>query len=582
MNPKKTLKKFTKNKDNLLLILHELQNNNLANYLTEEAIKETADYLNTTYAEIYGVAKYYSMFSLTPRGKYVIRVCKSPICQMKGSKYILGVLKEKLNISLNGVTEDGLFSLETAECLGHCYESPVMMINQAVYGNMDEDKIDTLINDIRTRHDSVSISKLEKRVVLKNVGRIDPENINDYKTAGGYEALESALQQKPSGIMEQLTSANFIGANLKGRGGAGFSTGLKMKFTSNYAKQEKDKSKHIYLVCNADEGEPGTFKDRIIMENDPHLLIEGILITAYYIGATKGYLYIRGEYFLSIQRIKKAISDAYDNGFLGKNICGSDFSFDIEVRLGAGSYLCGEELTLLESLEGKRGYPRIKPPFPAEKGLFNRPTLVNNVETLANIPAILKNGPKWYSKLGTEKSTGTKIFNLSGNINTPGYYEVEFGITLGDLINKLGGGVIDGTEFKGALLGGAAGTFVDSSMLDTQMGYDELKEKGAVLGSGAVIVMNNFTNIFDMLKSILEFFKHESCGKCAPCRIGCQQLINILDDIKNNKNARDKNIELLVKETEYMAANSLCPPGLLHETFSKFSQSYTNSVYCII
>ncbi|HJO93873.1 MAG TPA: NADH-quinone oxidoreductase subunit NuoF [Victivallales bacterium] len=561
MNSKEILKKFAQRKDNLLLILHELQNNNPANYLQEEDLMETADYLNSTYAEIYGVAKYYSMFSLTPRGKYVIRVCRSPICRMKGSKYLLEILKDKLNISVNEVTKDGLFSIETAECLGHCYESPVMMINQAVHGNMDESKIANLINDIKTRHDSISVSNLEKRVVLKNIGRIDPENINDYKTAGGYEALQSALQLKPSDIIEELASSNFIGANLKGRGGAGFSTGLKMKFTSSYAENETDENRNVYLVCNADEGEPGTFKDRVIMENDPHLLIEGMLITAYSIGATKGYLYIRGEYFLSIQRIKKAVSDAYDNGYLGKNIYGSGFSFDIEVRLGAGSYLCGEELTLLESLEGKRGYPRIKPPFPAEKGLFNRPTLVNNVETLANIPAIIKNGPKWYSKLGTEKSTGTKIFNLSGNINNPGYYEVEFGITIRDLINKLGGGVIDGTEFKGALLGGAAGTFVDSTLLDTQMGYDELKEKGAVLGSGAVIVFNNFSDIFDILKSILEFFKHESCGKCAPCRIGCKQLLNILDDIKNIKEDREKNIQILLQETEYMAKNSLCPLG---------------------
>ncbi len=555
------LNKYKQEKENALMILHDIQDNNPLNYIPEEALKQTAEYLNMTLAEIYGLVKYYTMFSLKPRGRHVIRICRSPVCRMMGGNFLLDTLTDKLKIGINEITEDGLFSIEYCECLGHCHESPVMMINQKIYGNLNESKINELINDIRSRTSSIAISTKEKRVVLRNVGRIDPENINDYIDTGGYETLEEVLlNMTPSEVMDKLAAAKFIGENLKGRGGAGFSTGQKMKFTRDYGSKIP-KGEDVYLVCNADEGEPGTFKDRIIMEQDPHTLIEGMIITAYIIGANKGYIYVRGEYFLSIQRLKKAISDAQNNGFLGKNIFSSGFSFDIEIRLGAGSYLCGEELTLIESLEGKRGYPRVKPPFPAEKGLFGHPTLVNNVETLSNIPVIIKNGPEWYCRLGTGRSSGTKIFNLSGNIQTPGYYEVELGITLRALLDDLGGGMFPGTKFKGALLGGAAGTFVDASLLDTQMGYDELKEKGATLGSGAVIVFNDNSNIYNVLMSILEFFKHESCGKCTPCRVGCLQLIKVLEKVKFDKPNGETHLQQLVEEADYIAKNSLCPLG---------------------
>jgi len=481
---------FLPEKDNLILILHEIQNSNSLNYITTNDLKVVAGFLKLTLGEVYGVVEYYSMFSLTPRGKYVIKVCKSPVCRMMSGDCILDAIKKQLNIEECVMSSDALFYIETCECLGHCHQAPAMMINKQVYGNLSKSKISDIFNEIKAEETRIAAVKKETRVILKNVGIIDPENINDYISTGGYDSLKIALKVEPEDILNKLIEADFIGANLKGRGGAGFSTGLKMKFTNQSKKDNQYDSKPVYLVCNADEGEPGTFKDRVIMENDPHLLIEGILITAYIIGAKKGYIYLRGEYFLAIERVKKAIADAYSNGYLGDDILGSKFSFDLELKLGAGSYLCGEELTLLESLEGKRGYPRIKPPFPAEKGLFNCPTLVNNVETLSNIPAIIKNGPEWYRSLGTVKSSGTKIFNLSGTLNNPGYYEVELGITLRDLIFDLGGGMFPDSEFKGALLGGAAGTFVDSSMLDQQMGYDELKEKGAVLGSGAVIVFN--------------------------------------------------------------------------------------------
>ena len=315
------------------------------------------------------------------------------------------------------------------------------------------------------------------------------------------------------------------------------------------------------MVCNADEGEPGTFKDRVIMENDPYLVLEGIMIAAYMIGSNKAYVYIRGEYYDSINKMSHAIKTCKEAGLLGDFILGSDFSLDVEIKPGAGSYLCGEELTLIESLEGKRGYPRIKPPYPAETGLFGKPTLVNNVETLVQIPSIIINGPDWYKSLGTEKSSGTKIFTLSGRINKPGFFEVEMGIRLRELIFDLGGGMKNGFEFKGVLLGGAAGTFVDASMLDIPMAYETLKEKGATLGSGAVIVLDQTQSVTEMLVSILEFFKHESCGKCVPCRVGCAHLAGMCHELLNKRQGKTEILELMEKKARYMAANSLCPLG---------------------
>ena len=378
----------------------------------------------------------------------------------------------------------------------------------------------------------------EKRITLKNLGKINPESIDDYINAGGYKTLESAVNKNHVEIIDSM-----MNSSLRGRGGAGFSAGLKEKFTSEACLRCEQK----YLICNADEGEPGTFKDRIIMENDPHLLLEGMLIAAYAIGASKAYLYIRGEYYKSIELLTKVIKDARDKGFIGKNIFGTVFSVDVEIRLGAGSYLCGEELTLLESLEGKRGYPRIKPPFPAEKGLFGYPTLVNNVETLATIPTIIEKGADWYTKLGTEDSPGTKIFTISGDVENPGYFEVEMGATLRQLIYDLSGGMKNGINFKAALLGGAAGTFVDETVLDTPMAFDTLKEKGAVLGSGAIIVLGEKKSIPKITQSILEFFKHESCGKCVPCRVGTDQLVRM---IKGGKGFKGNLLDEMEKEAE--------------------------------
>ncbi len=393
----------------------------------------------------------------------------------------------------------------------------------------------------------------EKRIALKNIGHIDPERIADYVRQGGYEGLRRALNSDPEQIIHELTEAN-----LRGRGGAGFPAGVKERFTSEAFCRYCGLK---YIVCNADEGEPGTFKDRVIMEQDPHMMLEGMIIAAYAVGACCGYIYVRGEYHRSIQRVTLALEDAYAAGYLGENILGSGFGLELEVRLGAGSYLCGEELTLLESLEGKQGYPRIKPPFPAEKGLWGAPTLINNVETFAQIPFIVQHGARHYLTLGIEGSPGTKIFTISGDVARPGYYETELGLPLRCLIDDLAGGMATGKQFRAALIGGAAGTFVDASVLDTPMAFDTLSAQGATLGSGAVMVLGADRSLFAMTMAILEFFQHESCGKCVPCRVGTTRLVELMREARTDSPARTTLLERLLEEATYMAATSLCPLG---------------------
>jgi NADH:ubiquinone oxidoreductase subunit F (NADH-binding) len=392
----------------------------------------------------------------------------------------------------------------------------------------------------------------ERRIILKNTGLINPEKIEDYIASGGYKSAAKALGIVPAELIEIITRSG-----LKGRGGAGFSTGLKLEYTYRNAV----KAPFRFLVCNADEGEPGTFKDRVIMENDPHLLLEGMIIAAYIIGAAKAYIYIRGEYFRSIEVLAKAIAQAEEHGFLGNRIFGTGYSLNIELRQGAGSYLCGEEFTLIESLEGRRGYPRIKPPYPAEKGLFGAPTLVNNVETLSNLPVIIENGAEWFSSIGIPGSAGTKILTVSGDVAKPGYLEVEMGITIRNIIYGLAGGIPGGKKFKAAMIGGSAGTFISSDVLDTALGFDSLKNAGAVMGSGAIMVLNEDRDIRKMTYSVLRFFNHESCGKCVPCRVGTLILTRAMKDILKNKGASSYTLDYLISEAEYMAGTSLCPLG---------------------
>lgn len=400
------------------------------------------------------------------------------------------------------------------------------------------------------KKEKAGLLREQPRIVLRNCGVIDPEKIEEYIAEGGYEAIGKALTaMKPEDVIDEIKKSG-----LAGRGGASFSTGMKWDFARSAPGDVK------YIICNADEGEPGTFKDRLILEGDPHKLIEGMMLAGYAVGASKGFVYIRGEYALSIERLEKAIAQAREFGLLGISILESSFSFDISVMKGAGAYVCGEETALIESLEGKRGHPRKKPPYPVTEGLWGKPTVVNNVETLGNISEIIKNGASWFRSYGTEKCPGTKVYTIIGNVATPGLIEAEMGTTLRDIIFEYAGGIKAGKKFKGALIGGAAGAFLGPDMLDIQMDFVNLREYAAVLGSGAILVMDEGADMVDMLQSVLHFFRHESCGHCVPCRLGTAQLVKIIDRIAVSKGTQG-DVDKLLKISDTMRDTSFCPLG---------------------
>ncbi|MCF7919320.1 MAG: NADH-quinone oxidoreductase subunit NuoF [Candidatus Cloacimonetes bacterium] len=390
----------------------------------------------------------------------------------------------------------------------------------------------------------------KNRIVLANSGKINPEDIKDYLAAGGYEAWEKALLiMQPGEVVDEVKASG-----LRGRGGAGFPTGLKWSFTAPIKAEQK------LFVINADEGEPGTFKDRLIMEGDPHKLLEGIMIGSYAVGATKAYIYIRGEYKLCIHRLEIAIKDAYEYGLLGNNIFDSGFDLDIYIKIGAGAYVCGEETALIESMEGNRGNPRSKPPFPGVQGAWQLPTVVNNVETIANVPAIITNGSEWYKGYGPDGCSGTKVFTIMGDVNLPGLCEVDMGTSLRTIIDEFGGGVKEGHQFKAALVGGAAGVFLPIERLDVNMDYNSLRNYAAVLGSGAILVMDERADIVDMLYSVIRFFRHESCGKCSPCANGNEMLYKLISKIRKGKGAPE-DLYNMDKVAEAMFHSSFCALG---------------------
>ena len=391
---------------------------------------------------------------------------------------------------------------------------------------------------------------MSEKILLANIGKYtDPASIAEYEKVGGYTALKKALTMNPHEVVEEVKKSG-----LRGRGGAGFPTGLKWSFT---APLEGEK----YILCNADEGEPGTFKDRIIMEGDPHKLIEGIIIAGFAVGAQKAYIYIRGEYYTSIDKVDRALKETRGKGYLGENIAGSGFSFDIQVRTGAGSYVCGEETAMISSLEGKRGNPRIRPPYPGTEGLWKKPSIVNNVETLANVPFIIEKGADQYRLIGTEKSTGTKIFAVSGKVEKPGWYELPMTVTLRELLYEHAGGIKDGKKLKAVLMGGAAaGAFLGEDKLDVRLNFEDLAANNGVLGSGAVLVLDEDVRILDVLTNIMEFFVHESCGFCTPCRVGNKRILEIIRNLKKGKESR-KDYEKILDIATLMNKTSFCPLG---------------------
>lgn len=388
-----------------------------------------------------------------------------------------------------------------------------------------------------------------EKILLRNTGIPRSETIDVYLGQGGYEALPKALEHTPAELIAMMKKSG-----LRGRGGAGFPTGLKWGF------MPQDSTLPKYVCVNTDEGEPGTFKDRELVEKDPHQIIEGTVIASYAVGANRAYVYIRGEFFLGMKRWIKAIDDAYARGFLGKNILGSGFDLDLSVHRGAGAYICGEETAMLESLEGKRGEPRLKPPYPAQVGLFDCPTLVHNVETLANVPHIVLNGPEWYASIGTEKSTGPKIFCISGHVKRRGTYELPLGTPLREIIYEHAGGVIGDREIKAVIPGGASTPVLTKEHLDVGMDFESLEAVGSMLGTGAIIVLHDGTCMVDVARRLMRFFAHESCGHCTPCRVGTVRMLEILERLEHGQ-GRAGDTEALLGLADNVFGTTLCPMG---------------------
>lgn len=497
----------------------------------------------------------------------MVLIANDPESVSKGSERVAAAFQKQLDQF--GLSEE--VSISLASDLGSSYASPLVLVypEAVIYGPVTPEDVPFIVeehlykgriveekrapaHELSGRVAWLSARKgtlpAENRVVLKNVGLIDPESIEDYIAHDGYQALGMALEMSPQDVIEIIKDSG-----LQGRGGAGFPAGLKWSFV------QKTNSAKKYVVCNADESEPGTFKDRVVLEGDPHAIIESMLIAGHAVGADEGYIYIRGEYQLAIKRMQAAITQAEEYGFLGDNIFGSDLSFKLHVHAGAGAYICGEETALIESIEGKRGEPRSRPPYPTTVGLWGKPTLLNNVETLANVPAIIRNGSEWYRSMGTPSSPGTKVYTILGNVNVTGLIEVPMGITLREVISIYAKGMSSGS-FKLAQTGGSSGSIIPASLQDTPMDFKSYEKAGVSLGSGALLICNDEVCIVDLAKVLLNFFKVECCGKCTPCRIGTKRAHDILTNISEGK-GKLEDLDELSKLSEDLRDLSNCGLG---------------------
>ncbi|MFC1952013.1 NADH-quinone oxidoreductase subunit NuoF [Chloroflexota bacterium] len=496
-----------------------------------------------------------------------IFICEGTGCVSDKSVEIREALEKKVaELELNGVKVD------FTGCHGFCEQGPIAFVEPEgiFYTRVSVEDVpeitqshlqngkpverlfyrDPVTGQAVPYYKDIDFYAKQQRIILRNCGRINPEKIGDYLDIGGYQSLRKALfKMTPEQVIDEVKRSG-----LRGRGGAGFPTGLKWEFCRKSPGEVK------YLICNADEGDPGAFMDRSTMEADPHSVIEGMTIGAYAIGATEGYIYIRAEYPLAVRRLRIALKQAEDSGVLAENILGSNFSFRIHVKEGAGAFVCGEETALMASIEGKRGMPRSRPPFPAQSGLWGKPTNINNVKTLASVPIIIAQGADWYGKIGTEKSKGTAVFALTGKIANSGLVEVSMGIPLQEIIYGIGGGIPDGKQFKAVQTGGPSGGFLPASLLNLPVGYEELTGAGSIMGSGGMIVLDEDNCIVDTARFFLAFTQAESCGKCVPCRLGTKQMLDILEDITNG-NGKPEDINLLEDLAKDITAGSLCALG---------------------
>ncbi|GIV66178.1 MAG: NADH-quinone oxidoreductase subunit NuoF [Chloroflexota bacterium] len=516
-----------------------------------------------------------------------VLVCVDPECLQKGAHELVDALQDELVAT--GLIDE-VQVLETSR-IGGCSLGPEMMVypEGVHYVGVTPDDVPYLVEEHFLKGRVVNKFQMpttkivdeelgaptqkEVRIVLRNCGKIDPENIEDYIAEDGYQALAKVLtEMTPEEVIDTV-----LKSGLRGRGGAGFPTGKKWQFTRQAPGEIK------YVVCNADEGDPGAFMNRRVLEGDPHSVIEGMIIAAYAIGAHQGYIYCRAEYPVAVSTLNIAIQQARNLGLLGKDILGSGFDFDLEVRMGAGAFVCGEETALIASIEGRRGEPRPRPPFPAVQGLWNKPTNVNNVETYANIPQIILKGPEWYASYGTEKSKGTKTFALAGDLNHTGLIEVPLGISLREIIYDVGGGIKDGKAFKAVQIGGPMGGCVPAEYLDLPLDYESLAQAGTIMGSGGMIVLDEDTCMVDVARYFMDFTQDESCGKCTPCRVGTRRILEILTRICDGK-GQDGDIELLENLCQEIRTNSLCglgqgAPNPVVSTLRYFRDEYEAHIY---
>ncbi len=541
----------------LLPVLHSVQER--VGWISPGALRYICQRLTIPPAEAHGVASFYALFSLEPQPPVVAHVCTDVSCLAGGASKLCGELRERLG-EPGSQGADAPAGWMESPCLGMCERPPVALVatsgespHEQAIAAAGIDQIERALAGEEPADDARPPvhQPPEDLRLLRRVGQVDPESIDSYRAHGGYGALRAALDLGPDGVLREV-----IDSKLLGRGGAAFPTGRKWEAVARTARRPH------YLVCNADESEPGTFKDRVLLEHDPFSVVEAMTIAALATGCERGYLYMRGEYPLAWDRMVGAITQARDRGLLGERILGSELSFDIELRRGAGAYICGEETALFNSIEGYRGEPRNKPPFPAQSGLFGRPTVVNNVETLVNVLDIVTEGGPAYAAVGTEASTGTRLFCLSGRVERPGLYEVPFGTRLRDLL-ELAGGVVDGGELRAVLLGGAAGRFHTPDELDVELSFEATRAAGATMGSGVVVVLDQSSDLVGVLRRIAAFFRDESCGQCVPCRVGTVRQEEALARLANGspRGSVEAERELLNEIAQGMRDSSICGLG---------------------
>ncbi len=529
-------------------------------FLNDEILEEIAKRLDLKLLQVTETLAYYSMLRRKPVGKYHVQVCTNVSCMLRGGNEVFAHVKTRLGIENREVQKGGIFSLEEVECIGACSGAPAMQVNYDFYEELDAAKVDAILEQFEAGKIAPPVPVIsgalherhpdEVVVISKRFGKPNSMKIDTYLKDGGYKALEKALtQMTPDSIVEEMKKSG-----LRGRGGAGFPTGMKWSFVP------KDSPKPKYVLCNADESEPGTSKDRPLLEMDPHQLIEGLVIAGRAINSNQGYIYIRGEYRYLFEIVDNAIAEAYAKGYLGKNILGTGYNFDLCTHTGAGAYECGEESALMESLEGKRGYPRIKPPFPAVVGLYGCPTVINNVETLSTVPAVINGGGEWYASLGTPKNGGTRLYSISGHVNKPGIYELPLGYPLRKLIYDVAGGIPNGKKLKAVIPGGSSCPLLSSDEIDVAMDYDSVAKIGSMLGSGGTVIMDEDTCMVDVARRIMHFYAHESCGWCIPCREGTAWLRKMLDRFHEG-HGHAEDIPLIEELSRNILGRSFCPLG---------------------